>query len=69
MNQDHALKLIGAYRRTMLSPDGGTVIDDLRAFSHLDEQAGSDLSLSECAYRNGMQDFYRYIEAMISDDN
>ena len=34
----------------------------------MDEQVGSQLTHSECAYRNGMQDLFRYIEAMASED-
>jgi hypothetical protein len=52
----------------LLSPEGQTVLEDLRRLSAIDEQAGSELSHTECAYRNAMQDVYRYIEAMISED-
>jgi hypothetical protein len=60
--------LIGSYRSVFKSSDGEKVLEDLRDFSNLDAQAGSELSHAECAYRNGMQDMFRYIEAVISDD-
>jgi uncharacterized protein YgfB (UPF0149 family) len=50
------------------TPEGSEVLDDLRDFCNIDAQAGSDLSHADCAYRNGMQDLYRYVEAIISDD-
>lgn len=68
MEENELQKLISAYRRALLSPEGQTVLEDLRRLSAIDEQAGSDLSHTECAYRNAMQDMYRYIEAMISED-
>ena len=68
MEENELQKLINAYRRVLLSPEGQTVLEDLRRLSAIDEQAGSDLSHTECAYRNAMQDVYRYIEAMISED-
>ncbi len=68
MEENELQKLINAYRRVLLSPEGQTVLEDLRRLSAIDEQAGSELSHTECAYRNAMQDVYRYIEAMISED-
>jgi hypothetical protein len=68
MNQIDAERLIGAYRRVFLTADGSTVLDDLRDFSMIDQQAGSTLTHSECAYRNALQDFFRYIDALIADD-
>lgn len=40
----------------------------LEIFCRIDCQAGADLTHADCAYRNGMQDLYRYVEAIISDD-
>ncbi len=68
MEENELQKLISAYRRVFLSPEGQTALEDLRRLSAIDEQAGSELSHTECAYRNAMQDMYRYIEAMISED-
>jgi hypothetical protein len=68
VEENELQKLINAYRRVLLSPEGQTVLEDLRRLSAIDEQAGSELSHTECAYRNAMQDVYRYIEAMISED-
>jgi|TARA_R100000482_G_scaffold9350_1_gene2794 hypothetical protein len=62
------LQLVSSYKRVFKTPEGGEVLDDLRDFSQMDDQAGSTLTHSECAYRNGMQDMYRYIEALISEN-
>lgn len=62
------LNLIGAYKRALNTAEGEIVVNDLRSFCAIDEQANSNLTHAECAYRNGMQDMYRYIEAMLSDD-
>jgi hypothetical protein len=62
-------RLIGAYRRAFLTADGEIILKDLRDFSMIDQQAGSELSHSECAYRNALQDFYRYIDGIVADDN
>lgn len=61
-------KLVNSYRRVFNSPEGETVLEDLRRLSSIDEQAGSELTHSQCTYRNAMQDMYRYIEAIISED-
>ena len=63
-NQD----LVSCYRRCLLNPEGDKIIEDIRKFSMIDEQAGSGLTLEEMVYRNALQDLYRYIEAMISED-
>jgi|TARA_R100000482_G_scaffold40948_1_gene14189 hypothetical protein len=60
--------LISAYKRVFKTPEGSEVLDDLRDFCNIDVQAGSELSHADCAYRNGTQDMYRYIEAIISED-
>lgn len=60
--------LISAYKRVFKTPEGSEVLDDLRDFCRIDAQAGADLTHADCAYRNGMQDLYRYVEAIISDD-
>lgn len=62
------IHLVGCYKRTLNTPEGDEVIDDLRKFAKIDEPAGSDLSLQECAYRNGMQDLFKYIDALRSND-
>lgn len=61
-------KLVNSYRRVFNSPEGEVVLEDLRRLSSIDEQAGSELTHSQCTYRNAMQDVYRYIEAIISED-
>ena len=61
-------KLVSSYRRVFNSPEGQVILEDLRRLSSIDEQAGSDLTHSQCTYRNAMQDMYRYIEAVISED-
>lgn len=61
-------KLVSSYRRVFNSPEGQVILEDLRRLSSIDEQAGSDLTHSQCTYRNAMQDMYRYIEALISED-
>ena len=61
-------KLIGAYRRCLLTPEGETVLQDLRSFAQIDEQAGSELTHAECAYRNGLQDFYRYVDGLLAEN-
>jgi hypothetical protein len=61
-------KLIGAYRRALLTPEGQTILEDLRGFSKTDEPWGCALSHEEFAYRAGLQDVYKYIEALIADN-
>jgi hypothetical protein len=61
-------KLIGAYRRALLTPEGETILADLRDFSKMDEPWGCALSHEEFAYRAGLQDIYKYIEALIADN-
>lgn len=68
MDKDKLLNLIGAFKRVFLTPEGKEVLDDLRRLSAIDEQAGCDLTTNEMVYRNAMQDMYRYIEAMISEE-
>lgn len=63
------LGLIAAYKAVFTTKNGDEILDDLRKLAQIDEQAGSSLSHSECAYRNGMQDMYRYIEAMLSEND
>tara|TARA_X000001388_G_scaffold7509_1_gene4649 strand:- start:81 stop:284 length:204 start_codon:yes stop_codon:yes gene_type:complete len=67
VNKD-LINLVNTYKSVFSTLDGQKVLDDLRKFSGIDEQSGSALSHSECAYRNAMQDFYRYIEAVISEE-
>tara|TARA_X000001382_G_scaffold47592_1_gene32192 strand:- start:1844 stop:2059 length:216 start_codon:yes stop_codon:yes gene_type:complete len=67
-NKQSIEKLIGAYRGVFLSPSGEEVLEDIRKFSMIDEQAGSSLSLEEMVYRNALQDLYRYITAIINNE-
>ena len=62
-----AEKLVGAYKRALLTAEGEIIMKDLRDFSMIDQQAGSELSHSECSYRNALQDFYRYIVGLIGN--
>ena len=62
------INLVSCYKRCLNNEEGDVVLDDLRKFSMIDEQAGSSLSLEEMVYRNALQDIYRYITAMISED-
>jgi len=68
MNREDIDRLIGAYRRVFLTPEGEIVLKDLRDFSQIDQQAGSELSHAECSYRNALQDFYRYVDGIVADD-
>ena len=61
-------KLVSSYRKVFNNIEGQVVLEDLRRLSSIDEQAGSELTHSQCTYRNAMQDMYRYIEAVISED-
>ena len=63
-----AEKIVGAYRRALLTPEGETILSDLRSFSKMDEPWGCALSHEEFAYRAGLQDVYKMIEAMVSDN-
>ena len=68
MENKEIINLINAYKAVFKTINGEEVLEDLRKFSLIDEQAGATLTHSECAYRNALQDFYRYIEASISED-
>ena len=61
--------LIDSYRRVFNTEEGVEVLKDLREFCQMDSMAGSQMNHSECAYRNGTQDMYRYIEAIISEEH
>lgn len=61
-------KLVGAYRRALLTAEGETILEDLRDFARLDEPWGCALSHEEFAYRAGLQDVYKYIEALVADN-
>lgn len=67
-NLKEAQTLVACYRRCLLNEDGGTIMKDLREFSKIDEQAGSGLTLEEMVYRNALQDIFRYISGMLSED-
>jgi hypothetical protein len=74
MTNQEAEKLVGAYRYAFGSAEGNMVLKDLavrcgviaddKLQTHLSHYAGSGLTHAECAYRNGMQDFFKYIEAL-----
>ena len=64
-----AINLVKIYESALNTENGDKIIQDLRDFCGIDKQAGSQLSHAECAYKNGMQDMYRYIEAMVSKND
>ena len=68
MDNKEAQNLVACYRKCLSSIEGEEVLKDLRKFSMIDEQAGSSLTLEEMVYRNALQDIYRYIDAMISEN-
>lgn len=68
MNEKEMVKLVSAFKAIFKTTNGEEVLADLRKLCQIDEQAGSNISHPECAYRNGMQDMYRYIEAMLSEN-
>ena len=68
MDEDVMHKLIGAYRRALLTAEGQIILEDLRSFCGMDEQVGCELTHAECAYRNGAQDIFRYIDGLVADD-
>ena len=63
------INLVKTYETVLYTDNGEKVLKDLRDFCGIDEQAGSQLSHAECAYKNGMQEMYRYIEAMVSKND
>lgn len=68
MSNSEIIELVGSYKSIFKTSNGKEVLSDLRKFSGIDEQSGSELTLAQCAYRNALQDFYRYIEAMVSEN-
>ena len=78
MTNEEAEKLVCAYRYVFGSAEGEMVIKDLavrcgvkaddKKQTYLTHYAGSGLTHAECAYRNGMQDFFKYIEALITNE-
>jgi len=72
-------KLMGAYKYVFNSPEGQVVLKDLSEFSgmtpdpeglkeaRMTHMAGADLTHAQCAYRNGMQDLFRYVESYVAD--
>lgn len=80
MNIKHAEELIGSYRRALKTPEGEVILNDIGVMcgmlpdpeqikGHvLSHMAGSEMTHAECAYRNGMQDLYKYMEAMVADN-
>ena len=67
-NNDEMVKLVGSYKRVFLTPEGEHVLEDLRNFTEINQPIGSDVTHAQCAYRNGMQDLYKYIDALVSDE-
>ena len=63
------INLVKTYETVLYTDNGEKVLKDLRDFCGIDKQAGSQLSHAECAYKNGMQDMFRYIEAMVSNND
>ena len=80
MNQAKWEQLHGAYKYVLNSREGQVVLKDLAEFvgiipdpekmkeGRLSHLAGSEMSHAECAYRNGAQDLYKYIESYVSED-
>jgi hypothetical protein len=81
MTPEKMEKVVGAYRRAFNTPEGELVLQELAVFcglapdpdmrdiqNQLSHFAGSELSHAECAYRNGMQDLYRHIEALATEE-
>lgn len=79
MDKEKFEKLQGAYRRALNTAEGEAVLKDLAIFCGLSPDpeglkrnemthwAGQNLSHAECAYRNGMQDLFRYIESYVAE--
>jgi hypothetical protein len=67
LSEYDAKKLVGAYKSVLLTTNGEEILNDLRRFAQMDAPIGCDVSYAECAYRNGMQDMYKYIEALVSE--
>ena len=63
------INLLKTYERVLYTDNGEKVLRDLSDFCGIEDQAGAQLSYAECAYKNGMQDMFRYIEAMVSKDD
>lgn len=72
-------KILGAYQYVFNSPEGRLVLNDLAKFTGMapdplfntgreSHRAGPDLTHAECAYRNGQQDLYKYIEAIATEE-
>ena len=68
MSKSEINQLVAAYKSIFNTQNGREVLSDLRKFSGIDEQSGSELTHAQCAYRNALQDVVRYIEAMVSED-
>ena len=59
-----AEQLIGKYQRVFHSSEGADVLNDLRDFSGINAPYGCAVSHEEFAYKAGMQDMMKYIEAL-----
>ena len=68
LSPDEQHKLVGAFRRALLTAEGEIILKHLRWWVEIDVQAGAELTHSECAYRNGAQDLFRYIDGLVADD-
>ena len=81
MNPDKMNNIVGAYRRALNTPEGEVVLEDLGVFcglipdpeqrdqeNKLSHFAGSEMTHAECAYRNGMQDMFKHIEALATEE-
>jgi hypothetical protein len=58
--------LAGAYQYIFNCAQGAKVLEDLRLMSRVDEPFGCALSHEEFSYRAGLQDMFKYIEALSS---
>lgn len=67
--EDDIKKLVGAYQYIFNCEQGERVLKDLRNFSRVEEPWGCALSHEEFSYRAGLQDMFKYIEALASTNN
>ena len=63
-----AEQLIGKYHRVFHNSEGMDVLNDLREFSGIDAPYGCAVSHEEFAYKAGMQDMMKYIEALTTTE-
>ena len=60
-------ELIGCYQRALNTTEGMKILADLRSYARMDESWGCALSHEEFAYRAGLQDMFKYIEALSTE--